>query len=100
MQDQLESAPELRLDVSDAVPVTVLRTEPPVGLPPGRGAACCSRLLARRSYSRKYWDAEVSGCSGESFANHVPNEGFGVVVLEPLGVGARLGRQWLPGQPP
>lgn len=39
------------------------------------------------SYSRAYWDFQVDGRNGYSFAEHMTARGFTVVAVDPLGVG-------------
>jgi pimeloyl-ACP methyl ester carboxylesterase len=39
------------------------------------------------SYSRTYWDMQLDGFEGYSFAEHLAAKGFTVVAIDPLGVG-------------
>ena len=40
------------------------------------------------SYSRAYWDMDIPGHPGYSFADHMTAQGYLVVAADPLGVGA------------
>jgi len=40
------------------------------------------------SYSRVYWDMQIPGHPGYSFAEHMTGRGFLVVAVDPLGVGS------------
>jgi alpha-beta hydrolase superfamily lysophospholipase len=40
------------------------------------------------SYSRAYWEMQIPGHPGYSFADHMTSQGYVVVAADPLGVGA------------
>ncbi len=79
---------ELRIDVSAALPFGGERNQlaATVHTPPGevRAILVC---WPGGSYSRVYWDMQVPGHSGYSFAEHLAGRGFVVVAADPLGVG-------------
>lgn len=86
IQDPVRSY-ELDIDVTASLPfvssATTLRaTVWPVERP--RAVLVC---WPGGSYSRAYWDFQVDGLDGYSFAEHLAQRGFSVVAVDPLGVG-------------
>jgi len=82
---------ELMLDVSASVPfdaTTCLAAS--VHLPDIAAAAPRAVLVCwpGGSYGRAYWDMQIPGYPGYSFADHVTAQGYLVVTADPLGVGA------------
>jgi pimeloyl-ACP methyl ester carboxylesterase len=81
---------ELALDVSaalpfDGEPMALSATiHPPADGPP-RAALIC---WPGGSYARAYWDMQIPGHPGYSFAEHLAARGFLVVAADHLGVGA------------
>ena len=56
---------------------------------PARGGAAGAVLvcLPGGTYSRDYWDLNIPGRSGYSFADFATENGYGVVTIDPLGTG-------------
>jgi pimeloyl-ACP methyl ester carboxylesterase len=84
-------AAELMLDVSAALPFeepTSLAAS--VHLPDPRRGSPRAILICwpGGSYSRAYWEMEIPGYPGYSFAAHMTEQGFAVVAADHLGVGA------------
>src|SRR4051812_34462338 len=79
---------ELVLDVTAALPfdesISLAATvHPPAGEP--RAVLIC---WPGGSYARAYWDMQIPGHPGYSFAEHMSAQGFLVVAADHLGVGA------------
>jgi pimeloyl-ACP methyl ester carboxylesterase len=82
---------ELMLDVSASVPfdsTTCLAAS--VHLPDIAAGAPRAVLVCwpGGSYGRAYWDMQIPGHPGYSFADHMTAQGYLVVAADPLGVGA------------
>jgi pimeloyl-ACP methyl ester carboxylesterase len=82
---------ELMLEVSASVPfdaTTCLAAS--VHLPDIAAGAPRAVLVCwpGGSYGRAYWDMQIPGYPGYSFADHVTAQGYLVVTADPLGVGA------------
>ena len=85
------AAPDLLLDVSSSLPFDeTIRLAASVHLPdpaagPPRAALVC---WPGGSYARAYWDMQIPGHPGYSFADHMTARGYLVLAADPLGVGA------------
>jgi hypothetical protein len=82
---------ELALDVSAELPFddrAVLAAS--VHLPHAQGEALRAILICwpGGSYARAYWDLQIPGHPGYSFAEHMTAQGFVVLAADHLGVGA------------
>jgi alpha-beta hydrolase superfamily lysophospholipase len=80
-------AQALRLDVSDAIgeQASLAAT-----YHPARGGAAARALLVclpGGTYSREYWDLNIPGRHGYSFADFATENGYAVVTIDPLGTG-------------
>jgi pimeloyl-ACP methyl ester carboxylesterase len=86
------SAPvDLKLDVSASMPfdeptslAASVHLPDPAGRPPRALLVC----WPGGSYGRAYWDMQIAGHPGYSFAEHMAAQGYLVVAADPLGVGA------------
>lgn len=76
----------LSLDVSDAIGE---RAALAATYYPARTGAATALLvcLPGGTYSREYWDLDIPGHDGYSFAEFASEEGYGVVTIDPLGTG-------------
>jgi pimeloyl-ACP methyl ester carboxylesterase len=82
---------ELVRDVSAALPFDErVRLAASVHLPDLAAGAPRAVLICwpGGSYSRAYWDMQIAGYPGYSFAEHMTAQGFVVVAADHLGVGA------------
>src|SRR5437899_6718918 len=82
---------ELLLDVSAQVPFDEpVYLAASVHLPDLAAAAPRGILICwpGGSYARAYWDMQIDGYPGYSFAEHMTAQGFVVVAADHLGVGA------------
>jgi hypothetical protein len=85
------TATELRLDVSAALPFDEpIRLAASVNLPDLAAAAPRAVLVCwpGGSYGRAYWDMDIPGHAGYSFAAHMTAQGYVVLAADHLGVGA------------
>ncbi|OBF53625.1 lysophospholipase [Mycobacterium sp. 852002-50816_SCH5313054-b] len=75
----------LRFDVSDVVGerASLAATYYPPPGAPGAVLVC----LPGGTYSREYWDLNIAGRSGYSFAEFATENGYSVVTIDPLGTG-------------
>ena len=77
----------MRFDVSDVIgeQASLAATYYPAhgGAGPGAVLVC----LPGGTYSREYWDLNIPGRSGYSFADFATENGYGVVTIDPLGTG-------------
>jgi pimeloyl-ACP methyl ester carboxylesterase len=86
---QVAGPAELVLDVSAALPFeesTSLAAS--VHLPERESPRAVLICWPGGSYSRAYWDMEIPGYPGYSFAAHMAAQGFVVIAADHLGVGA------------
>jgi pimeloyl-ACP methyl ester carboxylesterase len=76
----------LRFDVSDVIGEQAFLA---ASYYPARGAAAGAVLvcLPGGTYSREYWDLRIPGHRGYSFADFAAENGYGVVTIDPLGIG-------------
>jgi pimeloyl-ACP methyl ester carboxylesterase len=78
----------MRFDVSDAIgeQASLAATYYPAtgGADAGRAVLVC---LPGGTYSRDYWDLNIPGRNGYSFADFATERGYGVVTIDPLGTG-------------
>ena len=82
---------ELVLDVSSSVPFgESIRLAGTVHLPDRAAGAPRALLIcwSGGSYARAYWDMQIPGHEGYSFADHMRSQGYLVVAVDHLGVGA------------
>ena len=80
-------AQRLRFDVSEVIgqdAALAATYYPPRG---GGGARAVLVCLPGGTYSREYWDLDIAGRSGYSFAEFATGRGHGVVTIDPLGTG-------------
>jgi pimeloyl-ACP methyl ester carboxylesterase len=80
-------AQPLRLDVGDVIgePASLAAT-----YYPARGGAAAGAVLVclpGGTYSREYWDLNIPGHRGYSFADFATENGYPVVTIDPLGTG-------------
>ncbi|MCV7092772.1 alpha/beta hydrolase [Mycobacterium interjectum] len=75
----------MRFDVSDVVGerASLAATYYPSRGAPGAVLVC----LPGGTYSREYWDLNITGRSGYSFAEFATENGYSVVTIDPLGTG-------------
>jgi alpha-beta hydrolase superfamily lysophospholipase len=89
--DRTAPTAELTLDVSAALPfdesshlaASVHLPDPAAGAPPA--ALVC---WPGGSYARAYWEMQIPGHPGYSFADHMTSQGYVVLAVDHLGVGA------------
>ncbi len=76
----------MRFDVGDVIgePASLAATYYPA--PSGAGTILV--CLPGGTYSREYWDLNIPGFTGYSFAEFATENGYGVVTIDPLGTGA------------
>lgn len=76
----------LSLDVSDAIgePASLAATYYPARTSAANAVLVC---LPGGTYSREYWDLEIPGHDGYSFAEFATGDGYAVVTIDPLGTG-------------
>jgi pimeloyl-ACP methyl ester carboxylesterase len=55
--------------------------------PAPRGARAVLVCLPGGTYSREYWELNIPGLTGYSFAEFATENGYGVVTIDPLGTG-------------
>lgn len=79
------SARPVRFDVGDVVGerASLAATYYPPPGAPGAVLLC----LPGGTYSREYWDLNIAGRSGYSFAEFATEKGYSVVTIDPLGTG-------------
>jgi pimeloyl-ACP methyl ester carboxylesterase len=80
-------AQPLRFDVSDVIgePASLAATYYPART--GRDAGAVLVCLPGGTYSREYWDLNVAGRRGYSFAEFASENGYAVLTVDPLGTG-------------
>lgn len=81
------SAQPMRLDVSDVVgeQASLAATYYPAA--GGAAAPAVLVCLPGGTYSREYWDLNIPGRRGYSFADFATGSGYAVVTIDPLGTG-------------
>lgn len=79
----LEVSPGLEFDEPVSLAASIYLPDFAVGGPPG--VLIC---WPGGSYARSYWDMQIDGYPGYSFAEHMTTQGFVVVAADHLGVGA------------
>jgi pimeloyl-ACP methyl ester carboxylesterase len=77
----------MRLDVSDVIgeQASLAATYYPARTSAGAGAVLV--CLPGGTYSREYWDLDIPGRRGYSFAQFATENGYAVVTIDPLGTG-------------
>jgi pimeloyl-ACP methyl ester carboxylesterase len=91
LSTHVAGAAELVLDVSAALPFEEpTSVAASVHLPDPERESPRAVLICwpGGSYSRAYWEMEISGHPGYSFAAHMTAQGFAVIAADHLGVGA------------
>jgi pimeloyl-ACP methyl ester carboxylesterase len=91
MSARISAPAELMLDVSASVPFDeTICLAASVHLPDLAAGAPRAVLVCwpGGSYSRAYWEMDIPGHPGYSFADHMTAQGYLVVAADPLGVGA------------
>lgn len=78
---------ELDLDVTASLPFVSSATTLRATVWAAEGPRAVLVCWPGGSYSRTYWDFQVAGRDGYSFAEHMVHRGFSVVTVDPLGVG-------------
>ncbi|OBG42436.1 lysophospholipase [Mycobacterium alsense] len=81
------SARPMRFDVSDAIgeQASLAATYYPAA--DGAAAPAVLVCLPGGTYSREYWDLNIPGRDGYSFAEFATDNGYAVVTIDPLGTG-------------
>lgn len=77
----------MRLDVSEAIGEQASLAATYYPAPNGAAARAVLVCLPGGTYSREYWDLDIPGRSGYSFADFATENGYGVVTIDPLGTG-------------
>jgi pimeloyl-ACP methyl ester carboxylesterase len=87
MTSSAERRSPVRFDVSDVVgeQASLAATYHPRRTRDAAGAVLV--CLPGGTYSRKYWDLDVPGHAGYSFADFATERGYAVVTIDPLGTG-------------
>ncbi|OCB08252.1 alpha/beta fold hydrolase [Mycobacterium intracellulare] len=77
----------LSLDVSGAIGERASLAATYYPARTGAAAAAVLVCLPGGTYSREYWDLEIPGHDGYSFAEFAAGDGYAVVTIDPLGTG-------------
>lgn len=77
----------LSLDVSGAIGERASLAATYYPARAGNAAAAVLVCLPGGTYSREYWDLEIPGHDGYSFAEFATGDGYAVVTIDPLGTG-------------
>lgn len=87
--DEMTSRIDIRIDITDANSESPLQTAAWVYLPDGGVRADCTIVFAfpGATYSRSYYDLQVQGRTGYSFAEHLAKAGHIVVACDHIGIG-------------